>query len=308
MKKQERHLISIVERMLNSRFVVKFLTNFSKLTSNRNGTILLISIAYMALFIIAPFIGVFGIDLNNKNLSDWVNVAVFFNNAFTPFFLLTTVFLLFATWNTSRREFEETNKQLALQTSVLLYDKVTDVLPTVVKEIDEWLDSPVDSKVMMKARKNVKNLPYYEELTQISKSQDDCVNNTMTNKAVFSGLWHSVSKIRSNPKLFRNNAHQCLYAHAIIADANFVEEACKHYVLLIGLLTSLESDSYSRLLYKTFYSNLNEESQIPYFLEIVSFKAPTVANDKLSLLLNMSPVSGKIKGKDMYFEQALFGM
>lgn len=46
---------------------------------------------------------------------DWVNVAVYFNNALSPILLLATVILLFFTWRTSKLELADTRRILGSQ-------------------------------------------------------------------------------------------------------------------------------------------------------------------------------------------------
>jgi len=44
----------------------------------------------------------FGVDFDNANFQDWVNVATYFNNLFSPLFLAVSSILIYKTWSTSK--------------------------------------------------------------------------------------------------------------------------------------------------------------------------------------------------------------
>ena len=57
----------------------------------------------------------------STDLAGWMNTAIYFNNVFSPILLLLSILLLYLTWNTSKKELQDSKyifkKQLELQNS-----------------------------------------------------------------------------------------------------------------------------------------------------------------------------------------------
>ncbi|MBQ4847619.1 hypothetical protein J8M01_19230 [Pseudoalteromonas sp. MMG005] len=94
------------------------------------------------------YLRVFGIDLRNPNLTDWVNVATYFNNAFSPFLLLVTVVLLYKTWDTSKTELEETKKELKIQNTISRYPHHIDIVRHRLKTLEQNLKMNCSSQLV----------------------------------------------------------------------------------------------------------------------------------------------------------------
>ncbi|MCG7538016.1 hypothetical protein [Pseudoalteromonas sp. OF7H-1] len=86
----------------------------------------------------------FDVDLNNTDFKTWVDVAVYFNNAFSPLLLFATVILLYMTWKTSDTELNQTREVLKSQTELLLFDKFAENLRYITGEISTLLNQRDD--------------------------------------------------------------------------------------------------------------------------------------------------------------------
>ncbi|MEJ6473817.1 hypothetical protein [Pseudoalteromonas piscicida] len=78
-------------------------------------------LSFTAVIVFTLYFNRFGIDPRNENLSDWVSVATYFNNAFSPFLLLATIALLYKTWDLSKKELRDTRTLLKEQIRTARY-------------------------------------------------------------------------------------------------------------------------------------------------------------------------------------------
>ncbi|WP_419147519.1 hypothetical protein [Pseudoalteromonas 'SMAR'] len=78
-------------------------------------------LSFTAVIVFTFYFNRFGIDPRNENLSDWVSVATYFNNAFSPFLLLATIALLYKTWDLSKKELRDTRTLLKEQIRTARY-------------------------------------------------------------------------------------------------------------------------------------------------------------------------------------------
>ncbi|MDP4488170.1 hypothetical protein QDG88_09470 [Pseudoalteromonas piscicida] len=144
----------------------------------------------------------FDVDLNNTDFKTWVDVAVYFNNAFSPLLLFATVILLYMTWKTSDTELNQTREVLKSQTELLLFDKIAENLRYITGEISTLLHQQDDiSRTKASLRKifdqlggqkvTAPNSPFID----LNKINTDslatyCCGETVSRETVVSSLNH----------------------------------------------------------------------------------------------------------------------
>jgi len=85
---------------------------------HRDKLLLVSFITILVVVVVAVFVhfgSFFDYMPDSTDLEGWMNTAVYFNNVFSPFFLLLSVTLLYLTWITTKSELVETRKLLLNQ-------------------------------------------------------------------------------------------------------------------------------------------------------------------------------------------------
>ncbi|NOU50271.1 hypothetical protein HG263_06910 [Pseudoalteromonas sp. JBTF-M23] len=166
----------ILVLIIISTFIFKVLLIVSeKAKHDRVLFYLALSMLLPSMLLSAWYLRSFGINSSNLNFDTWVNVATFFNNAFSPILLVATIVLLYATWRSSERE-------LSMMRALTLSNEILNRLENICEKVKQRLESeqlePLDGFHIVKNRlKNkfkthankLKNTPN-EEVQRILKS------------------------------------------------------------------------------------------------------------------------------------------
>jgi hypothetical protein len=157
-----------------------------KFKSNTSSFLFLCLLVVSCISVIWLYIATFGIDLiNNKNISNWVSTATYLNNMLQPILLIASIFLLYKTWQTSKKELSETRTLMKTQTDVLLFDRVKEILPMFIESLKN---------------NNVKDIP--------SKNKD-------VNHRVFRAKLSNISYLIKDPKLINQDDIKTQYGEDI---------------------------------------------------------------------------------------------
>ncbi|KPV93944.1 hypothetical protein AN214_04043 [Pseudoalteromonas sp. P1-9] len=103
-----------------------------------------IVILTISLTVAKIFYGRFGFDIEAE-LSDWVDYAVYFNNALSPVMLIVTVILIFLTLHINKREVslltEQNKKILELTEQVEIYKGIKPLIEESIEEMNNFQES-----------------------------------------------------------------------------------------------------------------------------------------------------------------------
>lgn len=196
-----------------------------KFKYNTSSFLLFCLLVVSCIIIIGLYITTFGIDLiNNKNISNWVNTATYLNNMLQPILLITSIFLLYKTWQTSKKELSETRTLMKTQTDVLLFEKVKDTLPMFIESLQN---------------NNVKDIP--------SKNKD-------VNQSIFRSKLSDFSYLIKDPKLINQDDIKAKYGVGVFENLSAYgsKNYCKEFQAFQFVILSNDE----RDLIKTIYNKL----------------------------------------------------
>ena len=196
-----------------------------KFKYNTSSFLLFCLLVVSCIIIIGLYIATFGIDLiNNKNISSWVNTATYLNNMLQPILLITSIFLLYTTWQTSKKELSETRTLMKTQTDVLLFEKVKETLPMFIESLQN---------------NNVKDIP--------SKNKD-------VNQSIFRSKLSDFSYLIKDPKLINQDDIKAKYGVGVFEhlSAYCSKNYCKEFQAFQFVILSNDE----RDLIKTIYNKM----------------------------------------------------
>lgn len=196
-----------------------------KFKYNTSSFLLFCLLVVSYIIIIGLYIATFGIDLiNNKNISSWVNTATYLNNMLQPILLITSIFLLYKTWQTSKKELSETRTLMKTQTDVLLFEKVKETLPMFIESLQN---------------NNVKDIP--------SKNKD-------VNQSIFRSKLSDFSYLIKDPKLINQDDIKAKYGVGVFEhlSAYCSKNYCKEFQAFQFVILSNDE----RDLIKTIYNKM----------------------------------------------------
>ncbi|KAF7769536.1 hypothetical protein PUND_a0673 [Pseudoalteromonas undina] len=196
-----------------------------KFKYNTSSFLLFCLLVVSCIIIIGLYIATFGIDLiNNKNIYNWVNTATYLNNMLQPILLITSIFLLYKTWQTSKKELSETRTLMKTQTDVLLFEKVKETLPMFIESLQN---------------NNVKDIP--------SKNKD-------VNQSIFRSKLSDFSYLIKDPKLINQDDIKAKYGVGVFEhlSAYCSKNYCKEFQAFQFVILSNDE----RDLIKTIYNKM----------------------------------------------------
>ncbi|WP_157863176.1 hypothetical protein [Pseudoalteromonas translucida] len=91
------------------------------------GLFILFLVLFLVLGFLDTFFNRFTYNLNTP-IQNWVDTAVYFNNALSPILLLATVILLYWTWKDNRKELAATKKALVEQSDTQNFSVIKDAV------------------------------------------------------------------------------------------------------------------------------------------------------------------------------------
>ncbi|MCF2834471.1 hypothetical protein L1273_23935, partial [Pseudoalteromonas sp. DL2-H6] len=99
--------------------------------------VFLIAVFILSIFTIV-FFSRYDIDLS-QDFSQWVNVAVYFNNIVTPILMFLSVFLLFLTWKNTREELVNSREILQKQMDMQVNSKKLEELELMFEKLNGFV-------------------------------------------------------------------------------------------------------------------------------------------------------------------------
>lgn len=114
---------------------------------NNNKLIWFYVISLIVIFCIVVFAYFIRFSFNfNTPIESWVNTASYFNGILTPPLLAITSILIFLTWQTSKKELEETKELLKIQSETQKFKDDLDIFSKRINELDKKFVSAISER------------------------------------------------------------------------------------------------------------------------------------------------------------------